>query len=70
MTVYSGFSNQAGVCGYRIPDILTTGKYIESASLSLIFPEALCVFQIFVAQFVSHGRSGFLTFRAVAVGEE
>lgn len=54
MIVYNGFNNQTGVCGLYIPDILTTGKYIETASISYFFPlffapEALCVFQIFVS---------------------
>lgn len=54
MIVYNGFNNQTGVCGLYIPDILTTGKYIETASISYLLPfffapEALCVFQIFVS---------------------
>lgn len=52
MIVYNGFNNQTGVCGLYIPDILTTGKYIEKASISYSFffcSKALCVFQIFVS---------------------
>lgn len=56
MIVYNGFNNQTGVCGLYIPDILTTGKYIETASISYSFflflffcSKALRVFQIFVS---------------------
>lgn len=56
MILYNGFNNQTGVCGLYIPDILTTGKNIETASISyflfsfLFFaPRLVCVFQIFVS---------------------
>lgn len=63
MIVYNGFNNQTGVCGLYIPDILTTGKYIETASISYFFPfffllQRLCVFLRYLfLQLISHGSS-------------
>lgn len=61
MIVYNGFNNQTGVCGLYIPDILTTGKYIETASISYLLPffllQRLCVFfRYLFLQLISHDR--------------
>lgn len=66
MIVYNGFNNQTGVCGLYIPDILTTGKYIETASISysfflfLFFAPRLCVFfRYLFLQLIIHGSGLF-----------
>jgi len=48
MILYNGFNNQTGVCGLYIPDILTTGKNIETASISYFFFSFLFLLQCFV----------------------